>query len=263
MFSRFVSAVKKTEKQHKKVKGGGRSGGVPIVLTASLIEMSDFKLNPFIAFTGGFPSKIIPRRLLRKSWYPITPDNKDGDAKFAPYGLRKIEALLDEEFGESNVVACTPKNLRKFVGPNTKVVGISTMDPLGIGFVSRTYTSLVAIGREPIAADEFRSLMKHPVLKKRQFKVIVGGSGAWQIVRGNMQDEFKIDTVVIGEGDRTALDVFRKIMKDKEVQRVVKTEKPEIEEISEITKPALFGVTEITRGCGKGCQFCSPTMRTF
>jgi len=264
MFSRFVSAVKKTDKQHNKVEGDRRRGGVPIVLTASLIEMSDFKLNPFIAFTGGFPSKIVPQRLLRKSWYPVTPDNEDGDAKFAPYGLRKIEALLGEEFGESNVVTCTPKNLHKFVGAKTKVVGISTMDPLGIGFVSRTYTSLVAIGGEPIAADEFRSLMKHPVLKeKRGFKVIVGGSGAWQIVRGDMQDEFKIDTVVIGEGDRTALDVFRKIMKGKKVQRVIKTEKPKIKEIPEITKPALFGVTEITRGCGKGCQFCSPTMRTF
>jgi radical SAM superfamily enzyme YgiQ (UPF0313 family) len=99
--------------------------------------------------------------------------------------------------------------------------------------------------------------------KKRGFKVIVGGSGAWQIVRGNMQDEFKIDTVVIGEGDRTALGVFKKIMNGKKVPRVVKTEKPEMKEIPEITKPALFGVTEITRGCGKGCQFCSPTMRTF
>ncbi len=264
MFSRFVSAVRKTEKQHNKIRGDKRPGGVPIVLTASLIEMSDFELNPFIAFTGGFPSKIVPQRLLRKSWYPVTPDNENGDAKFAPYGLRKIEALLGKEFGESNVVVCTPKNLRKFVGANTKVVGISTMDPLGIGFVSRTYTSLVAIGGEPIAAAEFRSLMKHPVLrKKRGFKIIVGGSGAWQIVRGGMQDKFKIDAVMIGEGDRTAPEIFRKVMNGEQVPRVVKTEKPKMEEVPEITKPALFGVAEITRGCGKGCQFCSPTMRTF
>ena len=241
------------------------NGGIPIVLTASTIEMSDFNLNPFIAFTGGFPTKIVPIKILRKYWYPITPSEDDGRAGFAPYGLRKIEALLEKEFGESNVVTCTPENLRKFVGPDTKVVGISTMDPLGIGFVSRTYTSLVAIGGEPIAAAEFRSLMGHPVLKKksRGFKVIVGGSGAWQIVRGNMQDEFRIDTVVIGEGDRTSLGIFKKLMNGERVQRVIKTKKPEMEEVPEITKPALFGVTEITRGCGKGCQFCSPTMRTF
>ncbi len=236
--------------------------GIPIVLTASIIEMSDFKLNPFIAFTGGFPSKIIPARILRKNWYPITPEDGDGRALFAPYGLRKIETLLTEEFGEENVVTCTPHNLHKFVGPDTKAVGISTMDPLGIGFVSRTYTSIVGIGGEPISAAEFRALMHHPVWKKNKPKIIVGGSGAWQIVRGNMQDEYKIDTVVIGEGDRTAVDTFRKAMRGEKLPRVVQTEKPELEEIPTIKKPALFGVVEITRGCGKGCQFCSPTMRT-
>ena len=263
MFSQFVSVVKGVRRGDR--AGGDGSRGVPIVLTASAIEMSDFKLNPFIAFTGGFPSKIVPMRLLRKSWYPITPDNGNGSAHFAPYGLRKIEALLMKEFGEESVVACTPDNLRKFVGPDTKVIGVSTMDPLGLGFVSRTYTSLVAIGGEPMAAAEFKCLMKHTMLKKknRKAKLIVGGAGAWQIERGGMQDEYKIDTIVVGESDRTALEIFRKVMKGEPLPRVIHTEKPTCEEIPTIKNPALFGVTEITRGCGKGCQFCSPTMRTF
>ncbi len=265
MFSTLVSTVKWAGSGGKKSERKKQAVGVPIVLIASFIEMSDFNLNPFIAFTGGFPSKIFPKRLLRKYWYPITPSGEDGRAKFAPYGLRKIEALLGEEFGEENVVTCTPQNLNRFVGSNTKVIGISTMDPLGIGFVSRTYTSLVAIGGEPIAADEFRYLMRHPKLKKkkRKYKVIVGGSGAWQISRGNMQDEFKIDTVVIGEADRIALEIFHKAMRGEKLPKVVRTRKPKVGEIPTITKPALFGVAEITRGCGKGCQFCSPTMRTF
>jgi radical SAM superfamily enzyme YgiQ (UPF0313 family) len=262
VFSRLVSTVKRVGAEGK--KSNEQTPGVPIVLTASFIEMSDFNLNPFIAFTGGFP-KIFPKRFLRKHWYPITPSEENGRAKFAPYGLRKIEALLEEEFGEENVVTCTPQNLGKFVGPNTKVIGISTMDPLGIGFVSRTYTSLVAIGGEPIAANEFKDLMKNRMLKKkkRNYKVIVGGAGAWQIPKGNMQDEFRIDTVMIGEADRVAPEIFQKAMKGEELPRIVHTEKPNVEEIPTIRKPALFGVTEITRGCGKGCQFCSPTMRTF
>ncbi len=238
------------------------NGGVPIVLTASVIEMSDFNLNPFIAFTGGFPSKIIPIKILRKYWYPITPNNDDGSARFAPYGLRKIEALLIEEFGDDNVVTCTPNNLSKFVGPKTKAVGISTMDPLGIGFVSRTYTSLVGFGDEPVAAAEFRNLMKRRIWKRHKPKIIVGGSGAWQIVRGNMQDRYGINTVMMGEGDRSALEIFRNAMNGESLPKIVETEKPELDEIPTIKKPALFGVVEITRGCGKGCQFCSPTMRT-
>jgi len=238
------------------------NGGVPIVLTASVIEMSDFNLNPFIAFTGGFPSKIIPIKILRKYWYPITPNNDDGSALFAPYGLRKIEALLIEEFGENNVVTCTPHNLSKFVGPKTMAVGISTMDPLGIGFVSRTYTSLVGFGSEPLAAAEFRNLMKRRIWKRHGAKLIVGGSGAWQIVRGNMQEEYGINTVIIGAGDRSALEIFRKAMNGESLPKVVETEKPELDGIPMIKNPALFGVVEITRGCGRGCQFCSPTMRT-
>jgi hypothetical protein len=39
------------------------NGGVPIVLTASTIEMSDFNLNPFIAFSGGFPNFLVRKKL--------------------------------------------------------------------------------------------------------------------------------------------------------------------------------------------------------
>ena len=91
--------------------------GVPIVLTASTIEMSDFNLNPFIAFSGGFP-----KFLVRKKLYPPVPFNQDGTAKFAPYGLRKVESLLIEEFGEENVVTVYPTNLHRFIGPKTKIV---------------------------------------------------------------------------------------------------------------------------------------------
>ena len=51
--------------------------GVPIVLTGSATDMSDFKLNPFIAFAGGFPTTIIPIFLLRKYLYLKVPLNED------------------------------------------------------------------------------------------------------------------------------------------------------------------------------------------
>ncbi len=91
--------------------------GVPIVLTASMIEMSDFNLNPFIAFSGGFP-----KFLVRKELYPPVPFNPDGTAKFAPYGLRKIESLLIDEFGEKNAVTVYPTHLHRFIGPKAKIM---------------------------------------------------------------------------------------------------------------------------------------------
>ena len=139
--------------------GTPRDGGKLIVLTASKIEMNDFRLNPFLAFSGGFPP-LFPKPVYEKIFYGPPRYNGDGTAKFAPYGLRKVEALLAKEFGADNVATVHPQNLCKFVGPNTKVVGISTMDPLGTGFVSRTYTSILGLSGKPWTQIEFEKLLR-------------------------------------------------------------------------------------------------------
>lgn len=244
------------------VRGKARKGrGVPIVLTGSATDMSDFHLDPFAAFAAGFPTKIFPRRYMKRKFYPPVPSNPDGSVKYAPYGLRKIETLLMKEFGEENVVVTHPDNLEKFVGPDTKVIGLSSMEPAGTGFVSRTYTSIVGFGGVPIAASEFKEVIENPVLKKYGSKVILGGSGSWQVHKAKLQDEYGIDCIVMGEGERTAPELIRKIMNGEEVPKVVETEKPDPEEIPTIARPAIYGVVEIMRGCGRGCKFCSPTMR--
>jgi radical SAM superfamily enzyme YgiQ (UPF0313 family) len=234
--------------------------GEEIVLTSSWVEMSDFKLNPFIAFTGSFPY-FVPLKLLRRNWYPPTPELEDGSAKFAPYGLRKLQALLEREGRE--VVACTPSGLKKFVGKRTKVVGISTMDPLGMGFVSRTYTSILGF-KQSISAAEFLALLRsvRGLKRKYGFKLVVGGAGVWQIPTSGLQEKLGIDTVVVGEVEGV-IGEFEKILRGEQVPKVIYARRAEMEEVPEITAPSLFGVVEITRGCGKGCQFCSPTMRKF
>jgi radical SAM superfamily enzyme YgiQ (UPF0313 family) len=235
--------------------------GVPIVLTGPATDMSDFKLNPFIAFTGGFPTAIIPRALLRKYWYPRVPTNGDCTAKFAPYGMRKIEASLIREFGEQKVAVVHPYDLKTFVGPITKVIGITSMEPTGTGFVSRTYTSLVGFGGEPVAAAEFRDLITNPILHKWGAKIVLGGAGSWQVHRAKLQKKYGIDCIVIGEGEKTAIEIFRKALNSEKLPRVVETESPNPEEICPIVNPSIFGTVEITRGCGRGCKFCSPMMR--
>jgi radical SAM superfamily enzyme YgiQ (UPF0313 family) len=238
-----------------------RNDGVPIVLTASPIEMSDFNLNQFVAFTGGFPRMGIPLNILRKRWYPPTPSDEDGSAKFAPYGLRKVESLLIDEFGKENVVVSRPDDLDKFIGPNTKVIGISTMDPSGIGFVSRTYTSILGIHGEPLCGLEFRMFMNTPLLKKYKSKILVGGAGAWQIERAMMREAFGIDTLIVGEGERTVTEVFKKALNGETLPPVINAEKPSLDDVPKIKRASLYGIVEITRGCGRGCKFCSPTMR--
>lgn len=239
---------------------GKRDGGKKIVLTASAVEMSDFNLNPFIAFSAGFPLPL-PKRVLRRRLYPPAPFNEDGTARFAPYGLRKIESLLIDEFGEENVATVHPIMLERFVGEETKVIGISSMDPLGIGFVSRTYTSLMGINGKPVTAVEFEDLLSKPVLRRHRPRIILGGSGAWQITRAGAQEELGINTVVMGEAEENIVEVFRKALRGEELPKQVVCRKPELENVPCIRKASLFGVVEVTRGCGRGCQFCSPTLR--
>jgi radical SAM superfamily enzyme YgiQ (UPF0313 family) len=237
-----------------------KNSGVRIVLTASALEMSDFHLNPFLAFSGGFPLAI-PKYILRKMLYPNCHHAEDGTAKFAPYGLRKVEALLIEEFGEANVATVHARDLHDFVGPKTRVVGISTMDPLGIGFVSRTYTGILGLHGKPATRVEFESLLSSSMLREHRPRIIVGGAGAWQIPRANLQDTLNIDTILIGQAEHSIVNTFRKALEGKKLEKVIVAQTPERTEVPAIKKPSLYGTVEITRGCGRGCAFCSPTLR--
>jgi len=236
-------------------------GGKPIVLTASRAEISSYSGDPFAAFMATFPHKWIPRWFLREEWFrPL--DNEDGTAKFVPYGLRKIESLLLEEFGEENVVTVHPENLGNFIGPNTKVVGISSMDPMGLAYVSITYNSMIGIGGASVDEVEFRKIFETPALRQYRPKIIVGGSGAWQVRDAGKVDEYGIDSVVHAESELVAVDLFRKALCGHELPKEVNGTHVPMDQIPTIRNAASYGVVEITRGCGRGCQFCSPTNRT-
>jgi len=238
------------------------NGGVKIVLTASAVEMSDFYNSQFFAFVGGFSKGPIPAWLPRKHLYPPAESNSDGTAKYASYGLRKVEAaLLETGFKESDIAVVQPHQLNAFVGSKTKVVGVSTMDPLGMGYVSKTYSSLIG-GGEPMNAIEFRALLKHPSFRKHKPTIIVGGAGAWQLERKQIMRSYGIDCVVLGESETIVADLFTKAAKGERVPSVVRCNtNPTLEEIPAIKHASLHGCVEISRGCGRNCQFCTPTMQ--
>ncbi|RLI28661.1 radical SAM protein [Candidatus Bathyarchaeota archaeon] len=231
-------------------------------MTASATEMSEFYNSPFIAFVAGFGKGPLPLWFLRKHLYPPVERNSDGRAKFAPYGLRKVEALLLENgFNESEVAVVHPFDLDRFIGPNTKAVGISSMDPIGMGYVSKTYSSLLG-GGEPMNAIEFKELVKHPSIRKYKPKVIVGGFGAWQLERKGVAESYGVDCVVIGEAEEEVPKVFKKAVNNEALPRVIRTNNSsEIHEVPVIRHAAIHGCVEVSRGCGRNCQFCTPTMQ--
>ncbi len=234
--------------------------GYPIVLTASRAEANEYDDNPFAAFICTFPKKL--SGLALREHLEKLPSTARGTAQRTIYGLRKVESLLIKEFGEENVVVAHYDQLHRFIGKNTKVVGISSMDPMGLAYVSTTYNSLIGFGGEALNAAEFEKLITHPAIQTYKPKIIVGGAGSWQINEAGMQEKWGIDVLFQGEGEEDLIDVFTKMMKDDPVPSYYIAQKPNRNKIPPIINAACYGMVEITRGCGRGCQFCSPTNRT-
>jgi radical SAM superfamily enzyme YgiQ (UPF0313 family) len=244
--------------------GSGRK----IVLTASATEMSDWLNNPFIAFAGGFGKGPIPLSYVRKTLYPHRPQLADGQASYVPYGLRKVESiLLEGGFTPNDIAVAYPEDLDKFIGPETKVVGISSMDPTGMGYVSKTYSSIVG-GGEPMNRIEFRKLVTHPAIKKYKntLKIIVGGYGSWQLERQQVSKTYGVDCVLMGGRPGPIVELFKKAVNGELLPHIAKADESlnnwnYNQEMPIIGNVAIHGAVEISKGCGRNCQFCTPTMQ--
>lgn len=234
--------------------------GVPIVLAASRAEANEYDSNPFAAFICTFPKKF--SGYLLKEHISNLESNEDNTAKRTIYGLRKVESILIDEFGEENIVVAHYDNLDKFIGKNTKIFAVSTMDPMGLAYVSTTYNSLIGFGGESLNSSEFTKLLTHPSILKYKPKIIVGGQGCWQVAEAKMQEKLKIDVLFQGEGEDELASVFQKLLEEKELPKIYEAKKPDRRNVPIIKHSSSYGMVEIMRGCGRGCAFCSPTMRT-
>jgi hypothetical protein len=239
-------------------------GGKRIVLTAPLTEIIDHA-GYFIQMSMASLPIWLEGVLNRK--YPKWRDveyNDDGTARSMPAGIRVLEASLLPRYGAEDVVCCYPADLEKFVGPNTRVVAVSTHNPLGVTFAAGVYTSIFGSSRQPInshyARELFARIKANPY--RDRFTVIVGGSGGWQIAQTNAYEELSVDCVVDGrsESDET-FDLFDKALRGEPVPRQVSLKHPESHDLIKFPdKRTTFGVVEMTTGCGRRCQFCLPDL---
>lgn len=234
--------------------------GKEIILTGAETEMSDYDGNPVAPFFTGAISRSAFFFTLFTSIPPV-PCHEDGQVMFAPYGLRKVEAAL-KNAGFQDVAIIHPRYLKQHIGPNTKIIAITSMNPLGLTYCDRTFTAMVGFGDESRNAYYFRKLLHNKHLHKVNAKIVVGGAGAWQVQGPKMQQYFNIDHVIIGEGEVTVPEVFQKLMKNQSVPPVIRaTSAKNDDEIPLIQDGAIFGTVEISRGCGRGCKFCTPRQR--
>ena len=238
--------------------------GKLIVLTAPLTETIDHA-GYFIQMALAS----LPKRLegVINNKYPTWRNlekNDDGSAKYMPAGVRLVEASLLREYSPDDIVCCYPEDFEKFIGPRTRVVGVSTHNPLGVTFAAGVYASIFGSSKEPInsyyAKLLFAALKGNP--HRSSFKVIVGGSGGWQIVNTNSFEELSVDCVVDGRSEsEQTLELFRKAVAGEDLPRQLEVSHPRTREgLMVPDKRTTFGVVEMTTGCGRRCNFCMPDL---
>lgn len=232
--------------------------GYKIVLTADRTLMSSYNGSMFIGFAACFP-RVLPKWLYTRLFCP-SQNSEHGKVSFAPCGLRRIQAsLIESGIPGEDIAVAHPDKLDRVIGPDTKAIGITTSDPLGLGPASSTFCSL--LGRESYTAYFFRTLITDPSIRRSEAKVIVGGPGAWQLANDDLRRKMRISTLVEGEGELVAPMLFKDAIDGKPLPAKISGDAVPTDRIPAIRAPTINGTVEISRGCGRGCEFCNPNMR--
>jgi hypothetical protein len=239
-------------------------GGRRIVLTAPLTETIDHA-GYFIQMSMASLPIWLEGILNRKypEWRTLEY-NDDGSARYMPAGVRVLEASLLQRFAPDDVVCCFPDDLDRFIGPNTRVVAVSTHNPLGVTFAAGVYTSIFGSSNQSINAwyahQLFARIKSSPW--RSGFQVMVGGSGGWQVTQTNAYEALGIDCVVEGRSESAqTLELFEQALAGTRLPRQVDVAHPKSRDaIIFPDKRTTFGVVEMTTGCGRRCQFCVPDL---
>lgn len=260
------------------------------VLISDITLSNEFRNFPLLDFLPCVPTSIIPCSVYNNLKGKPPPAVK-GLASRAPYPVRKIEAALLAENDDRDVVIPHENYIEDFIGPDTELIGVSTMDPFGIGPLTLSFPVFFGINNSPYVKQEFELLINriNRARKNTGAKLILGGPGVWEaMVFPEELDRLNIDYVFQGEADDIACVLFKEIIEesfsntiirkgfqtfDESFHRIhlphekflcraqISKQFPEIEEIPEIRNPSIKGLGEVMRGCGIGCDFCEVTLR--
>ena len=232
------------------------------VLAADYTLMTEFRNVPLATFFSCIPTDYWQSRLAFRILADPPKLDVDGRPIRVPYGLRKIEASLVRAYGRDEVVVADPRDVERYIDDETEVVGLHSMDPLGLGPVSMSFTMGGVL--TPYTKAKFLELVRRVQRPNRTYKVVLGGPGAWHFdYRAEMQEALGIDHIVHGEVDHLVPEIFDRVAHgdSPSVMRFTNATAPTIDEIPKILGPTMNAMNEVMRGCGRGCEFCEVTLR--
>lgn len=241
-------------------------------LQPEIILVSDRTLsaNYSIIFEGMFgtmQTTYVPEFVMKTLMAPKMPVDGSGRALAVPLGLRRVEASLLTESGlnPEQIVCATPESLPGLLGEWTKLVLVSSSDPLGKGMSNTTTTSFWP-GRLYTEYWTDKMMTALASVKDRYgFKIAVGGAGSWQW----NQDiatcrRHGIDAIWEGYfehgGTEFIMDIFNNRMSSECINSngiaYHSNKYCAVDKVRPILGPSMLGIIELSRGCGKACNFC-------
>ncbi len=219
------------------------------------------------------------------------PPADDGRAAVAPYSIRKLEAAILKDHPREEVVVAHEDHIQDVVDDDTEIIGVSTMDPLGLGPLTMSYAVFFETKAPAYVKRDFEALLAriNRIRAGKKAKLVVGGPGVWELtVHPQELKKNHIDYAFQGEADDIVSDLFRYILEgstenteffrgymtfnesfrkewDADERFITRyqfsRQFPSLEDIPDITGPTVKGMVEVMRGCGIGCDFCEVTLR--
>ena len=208
----------------------------------------------------------VPQVAMRHFVSPPVAVDRRGRARAAPLGIRRIESsLVASGLGENDVVCATPESLGRLLGPWTKIVSVSSSDPLGMGMTNTTTTQFwkgklyTGVWMEQLMGQIRLAKIRHG------FTVIGGGGGAWQWVQNPTRArEQGFDIIFDGYFEGVGPALVRDILAGRRPPETVVTERgAAVGGVQPIRGSSVLGAIELSRGCGKGCKFCTSAARAM
>ena len=260
------------------------------VLVSDTTLARNYRGVPLLDFLASAPTSAVPGSIYSFLRGP-PPPHDHGRSAVAPYSVRKLEAALLKEHRREEVVVAHQDYLAEFIDDDTEVIGVTTMDPFGLGPLTMSYAVFFETAAPAYVQREFESLLTriNRARAGKKAKLVVGGPGVWELtVRPEELERNRIDYAFQGESDDILSDLFNYVVDDggenteffrgfqtfdedfrkqwrsspKFISRFQFSKQfPKLEDIPEIVGPSTKGMTEVMRGCGIGCDFCEVTLR--